>query len=149
MSDQFSKKENAGEYVDQGIAWDMKNEFDKAIKAYNKAIELKPDLAGAYLNRGISWRKKGACDRAIEDFDKAVELAPDLAIAYNNRGVTWIEKRDYDRAIKDFDKALELNPSDLAISPRGSARLDQLKTAGPPEIQPYTLACHVIIPACQ
>jgi len=44
--------EYAGTYNNRGVAYYMKGEYDRAIRDYNKAIELKPDCAEAYYNRG-------------------------------------------------------------------------------------------------
>jgi tetratricopeptide (TPR) repeat protein len=51
--------------------------------AYNKAIELNPNLAAAYGNRGLVKKAKGDLDGALDDFNKAIGLKPNLAAAYN------------------------------------------------------------------
>ena len=39
-------------YSNRGAVYRNKEVFDRAIKDYNKAIELNPELAEAYYNRG-------------------------------------------------------------------------------------------------
>ena len=87
-----------------------KGDFDKAIKDFTTAIELKPDFFVAYNNRGNAYSRKGDFDKAIQDFTTAIELNPRLAEAYNNRGIDYVQKGDFDKAIQDFTTAIEINP---------------------------------------
>ena len=50
-----------------------------AIKDYNKAIQLDPELAEAYCNRGVAYEHTGEFERAIADHTKAIELQPHYA----------------------------------------------------------------------
>ena len=47
-------------------------EYDRAIKEFNRSLQLKPDNAIAYTNRGIVCRNKGDVDQSINDFNRAV-----------------------------------------------------------------------------
>jgi Flp pilus assembly protein TadD len=108
----------------RGNGYFYKEEVDRAIADYDRAIELEPDYALAYNNRGVAYDDKGEVDRAIADYDRAIELKPDYAAAYNNRGVAYIHKGEVDRAIADFDRAIELEPDyALAYYNRGVAYL--------------------------
>ena len=100
----------AYEALYRGLSAEDKGDFDRAIKDFTTAIELKPDFAGAYNSRGIAYSRKGDFDRAIKDFTTAIELKPDFAGAYNNRGIAYVKKRDFDKAIQNYDKAIELKP---------------------------------------
>ena len=61
-------------YLNRGDAFLGKGNYDRAIRDYDKAIELKPDFAVAYSNRGVAYAKKGDYPRAVVDYDKAIEL---------------------------------------------------------------------------
>ena len=63
-----------------------KSDFEGAVNAYDKAIELKPDLVGAYNNRGNAKGALGRHEAALADYDEAIRLKPNYAKAYNNRG---------------------------------------------------------------
>jgi len=58
--------------------------YDQAIKDFEKVIQFKPDdagpkqnLANAYMKCGIDYDKKGDPDNAAKNFKKAWELNPD------------------------------------------------------------------------
>ena len=95
----------------RGLSCSERDEQDKAIRHFNKAIELKPDFFGAYNNRGVAYNKKGDFGSAIKDFNKAIELNPDLAEAYNNSGNAYLQKGEVDTAIHNYSKTIELNPN--------------------------------------
>ncbi len=94
----------------RGYTYYEGGDFNRAIKEYDRAIELKPDYVLAYNNRGGVYGKKGEFDRAIQDYDKAIELDPDYVDAYVGRACAYIVKGKFDQAIQDCDKAIELDP---------------------------------------
>ena len=85
--------------------------FDAAISAYRRAIELKPDYAEAYNNIGTVFDYQGDFGAAIEMFEKTVYLNPDPAEAFYNMGVAHGDKVDLDAAIVAYRKAIELKPT--------------------------------------
>ena len=107
----MSKKHNANIYYSRGLAHSKKGEYDLAIAAYTRAIELNPELAEAYVNRGGTYNEIGEFDKAIEDLSKAIELNPKLAEAYGNRGNAYSSKEDFQNAIKDYNRTIELKPN--------------------------------------
>ncbi len=96
------------------IRWKEGN-FDAAIKAYSKSIDLNPHFIPAYSNRAAAYGRKGDHDLAIQDHNKVIELNPHFAISYANRAATYIWKDNLDHSIQDCNKAIELDPH-LAIS---------------------------------
>ena len=104
---------NAEEYFGKGLGWTELTNFHKAIKNYDKAIELDPQYANAYNNRGVAKKNLGDYAGAIADYDKAIELDPKFAMAYNNRGIAKDDLKDYAGAIADYDKAIELDTKNM------------------------------------
>ena len=128
--------QNAEVYYDLGNTYHKEEDYDRAIAAFTRAIELKQDYPGAYTNRGVAYRSKGDYERAIENHDKAIELKPDCANAYFNRGDAYKNRgdaykrkgdnyhaeNDYDLAIADFTQAIERKPDFVgAYNHRGVA----------------------------
>lgn len=97
-------------YFDRGSIWLEKDDLDKAISDFSKAILLDGRDADAYLHRGIALKIKGELDRAIQDYTKALELHKD-ATTYSNRGNAWLKKGSLQEALDDYNKAIEMDPS--------------------------------------
>jgi Flp pilus assembly protein TadD len=53
--------------------------FDRALKHYDRAIELKPGLAQAYMYRGVLFTKMGDLRRAAADHAQLLKLDRSLA----------------------------------------------------------------------
>jgi tetratricopeptide (TPR) repeat protein len=106
-----------------GSIWFERQDYDKAIEWYSKAIAAKDDEADSWLARGVCywnqclqkgigfWSEDGAViDLAEQDFTRAIELAPDMAVAYLDRGMVRGSKaREHRNFIKTLimDKAAD------------------------------------------
>ena len=49
-------------------------QISAAIKDFDEAIHLQPNMVEAYYNRGVANGKSGSLDAAIQDFTKAIHL---------------------------------------------------------------------------
>jgi tetratricopeptide (TPR) repeat protein len=114
-------REHAGIYsANLGNGHMERGNLDRAIAAYDQAIQLNPKNGIAYNQRGVCYRRRGDLDRAIGDFDEAIRSDPNNAIQYANRADCYEQKKSYDRAIRDYDEAIRLNPDYLrAYNDRG------------------------------
>ena len=88
---------------------------DSAIKFFDQAIELNPNLAQAYYSRGVCYEKKKDADSAIRDYSKAIQLNPNDAQSHFQRGQVY-EFLGYNvsSAIGDYGEAIKLKPDWLA-----------------------------------
>ena len=109
----------------EGLDYNYAGEYYKAIDAFNKAIELDPNLAIAYNNRGWAYIELGQYEQGIADCNKAIELDPNLALAYSNRGLAYIRLGQYEQGAADCNRAIELDPFlAVAYSNRGLAYIE-------------------------
>jgi len=99
---------SATDWYNKAYAFYISNNYEEAVLAFTRAIELNPNYEQAYNGRGTAYAKKGQYDRAIADYSKALELDPNLALAYYNRGAAYTKKGQYDRAWEDVHKAQSL-----------------------------------------
>ncbi len=104
-------KADAGTWYEQGLARYRAGDYEGAIEAFSKAIELKPDVPPAYSDRGATFIILGDYERAVADFDAAIALDPDYARAYNNRGWAYYKLGDNAQALANLDQAIELDPN--------------------------------------
>ena len=106
----------------RGVVYGRRDDHERAIAAFSKAIELNPNHANSYYNRGVAYGQTDDYERAIEDFNKAIELNPNHADVYYNRAFICHKRRYYDRAIEDYTKAIQFRPNDtIAYLNRGRA----------------------------
>ena len=63
-------------YYHRGLAWMAKEQFDGAIRDFDRAIELSKNLAFVYRDRGKARAARKEYDRAIADYDQAIRLSP-------------------------------------------------------------------------
>lgn len=81
---------------------------EKALSAYDTAIQLQPDYAAVYNNRGNIKSGLGSHDAALDDYDEAIRLNPNFINAYINRGVVKLGLKDIDEARSNLRTALVL-----------------------------------------
>ena len=94
----------------------QQGEYTEAVAAYNKAIELAPNVGLTYLLRGNVNAASGLHQRAIGDYDKAiaqvVQLPPTIQdTVFLNRGNSKAELSDYNGALQDYTEAIRKNPN--------------------------------------
>ena len=113
----------AAAWLNRGVIYGSKHDYERAIANYNEAERLDPRLAEIYVNRGNSYLAIGMAGRAIKDYSTAVSRRPAQAEGWYNRGNAYLAVRQYDRAIADFTRALALENSFAIYNNRGNAYL--------------------------
>jgi tetratricopeptide (TPR) repeat protein len=64
-------------YTHRGLAYLSKEDVDKALSDFDRAIKLRPTLALAFYLRGVTYRTAGNYDRAVNDFRQVIDLGND------------------------------------------------------------------------
>ncbi|HEY9753170.1 MAG TPA: tetratricopeptide repeat protein, partial [Coleofasciculaceae cyanobacterium] len=104
----------------------QRGQYDEAIAAYNKALQINPNSAEAYIQRGVAYHRKGDLSAARRDNDRAIELLQSaikgnggqspspindkMAIAFNNRSHVYFDLDNYQQAESDARQAITLKP---------------------------------------
>ncbi len=96
---------------DRGRALAEAGEAVRAIAAYRRALEIKPDYSMAANNLGELLLAKGNPGKAVEQFRIALRSEPDSADIRSNLGEAFFRKGDYRRADEWFGRALEIDPA--------------------------------------
>ena len=87
----------------------MLGNFQQAVEAYEKAVELEPGLTPAWANLGRACAELGDYQRAAAALHKAVELEPALTPAWANLGRAYGELGNHEQAIEIYRKVLSLS----------------------------------------
>ena len=131
--------QTAGRFLDRGVMFAMRGDYETAIMDFTDAIRLNPNMSAAYMLRGralaasvssifavgenfssvrvgISGEQPSpeqiqVFEKAIADYTQAIRLDPNNAIAYMERGLTNLQKGDNEKAINDCNHSLRLDPN--------------------------------------
>ena len=76
--------------LDLGNKYLLSEDYDSAISAFSKAIEIDSMNADAYIGRGDAYKAKGDYASAWEDYEKAQELSGNPDIIRDKIGLTEI-----------------------------------------------------------
>ena len=91
-------------------------QYDKAVKNYEKIIELEPNFAPAYNALGLALKVKGAQNAdVIFYFTRAMELDPSFLPSYDNLGKVYYSAGDMDKAQEYFQKGLAIDPENESM----------------------------------
>lgn len=101
----------SSEYLARGDGYFKDGKIEQALKAYNKAAKLNPDLTDVYASRGAAYFFKGDYVSAQNDFLTVLEKNPYQADAYTALGSALAATGDYSNALKMFEISIRLKPS--------------------------------------
>lgn len=101
----------AAEPLREGLQQLRENNLDKALLAFNRAVEADPKSDAAHYLRGRTLARQNQDGRALVDLNRAVELNPRNADAYNWLGWLHSKGNRNDEAIAALTKAVELRPN--------------------------------------
>ncbi len=99
---------------DVAVQFAEKRQFDAAIPAWHKAIEMDPVDPRAHNNLGVAMVEIGRTAEAIAEYRRSLELNADSAQTHNNLGSALAESGNLSEAIAQFEMALKLNPDNAA-----------------------------------
>jgi tetratricopeptide (TPR) repeat protein len=92
-----------------GNEYGNRQEYQKAINNYGRAIARDPLYAQPYYSRGILYyRELANYAGAVQDLSRAIELRPHWARAYFNRGLAHKMHGELDEAVADLEQYLEM-----------------------------------------
>jgi|GEM_PF-4355665 len=109
----FAPRQQAEAEYQRGVKLAGERQFQTAISAYTRAIQLDGSVAKYYYARANSKRSLGFYKDAIQDYDRAIEIDPRYVSAFVNRGIAKYESNDHNGSISDYTRALSLDPSSV------------------------------------
>ena len=87
-----SKKYSAKKWVKNGQSKYKRAKFERAVKAYNKAIASYPNYFEAWDGLGNALYCLGNYDMAVQAYDKALSLDPNHNATWVNKGIALYKK---------------------------------------------------------
>jgi tetratricopeptide (TPR) repeat protein/S1-C subfamily serine protease len=105
-------------------------QYDQAIAAFERAIQLNPNSHYAYYGKGWVSEIQGKYRQAKNVYQQATKLAPDFYPAWDRMGAVlgFDGLKQYPKAIKAYNQAIQLQPSSFAPYVRRGITFYQLKS---------------------
>jgi tetratricopeptide (TPR) repeat protein len=102
------------------------NQPQKAIEAYEAALELDNAHAGAHFGLGSALANTGKIDQAIKKFQEAGHLAPDNPLPFFALGRIHVVRKQFEEAHQAFTQAIQAQPKFMqAYIARGDVSIIQ------------------------
>jgi Flp pilus assembly protein TadD len=93
-------------------ALEEKNQYEKSVAAWQKAMELDAEDPRAHRHLGVALAASGRLNEAVGEFQRSIQLEPGSSTARENFGIALARLGRLDEAIEQMQKAAELNPND-------------------------------------
>ena len=107
----LDKRDLSGTYINRGVIYMDRSDFNDARHDFNRAIEIDPEIGEAWVNRGAIDILDKRYKDGISDIDRGLGLGiQEPAKAYYNRGVAYEGIDDEKSAYLDYQQALALKP---------------------------------------
>jgi len=109
-----------------GNSYASTQDYDKAINAYKKSIEMDPCFGQAYCNLGCILYQSGKYESAVLILKKSLDymLTPEeKSLAWNRLGDVYRRLRDYGNAMAAYQKAGQSNPDTNPVLTRSRLSL--------------------------
>ena len=84
----------------------------RALKWFQKAIDIAPDYAEAIDMCGVLYSAQGN-PLALSYFNRLIELDPKNKLSFYNRGMYYLGQKDWNGALEDFTTCTKLDAADL------------------------------------
>ena len=102
-------------YYQQGLAFLKNREFEEAIEAFSRSINLNNQNAKAFYLRGGAFAALQRYQQCVADCTTALEIDPLCGQAYHNRGLAYLRLGKLEEALADCHRAVELLPQKAAV----------------------------------
>ncbi|RWA13930.1 hypothetical protein EKO27_g1210 [Xylaria grammica] len=89
--------------------------FDGAIDAFTKAIELAPENHVLYSNRSAAYASKKEWTNALGDAEKTTQIKPDWPRGWGRKGAALHGSGDLVGAVDAYEEGLKLDPNNAGL----------------------------------
>jgi len=98
------------QWLEEGRSHHKANRYDRALAAYEQALEIDPTFARAHRNRGDAFYDLKRYNEALAAYEQAIQLDPYTARAYKSRGDVLGHLKRYEEALAAYERVIQLEP---------------------------------------
>ena len=98
-------EENSQSWLLRGKELSESGQYQKAVQAFQQAIQMEPASEEAYLHLGNSYFELGSYDAAADAFHHVLKINPSHSTALFYLGLSLIQQKKYAESIPYFEKA--------------------------------------------
>jgi tetratricopeptide (TPR) repeat protein len=95
---------------DQGVKLQKENQREKALTAFNQAVELYPEYFQALTERANLLMGGGQLAEAAADFERALRLNEKYVPALRGLGYCQIQQKQFEAAVRNLELAFAMDP---------------------------------------
>ena len=114
-SKSLSENERAMEFYSKGLKEVKKENYEKAVEYFGKAVKEDPEFAFAWDNLGVNYRRLNNFDKAIECYTKSLEIDPNGLMPLQNIAVAYQYKKEYSKAIEAYEKLAKIDKNNPEV----------------------------------
>jgi tetratricopeptide (TPR) repeat protein len=103
-----------------------KDEFESAIRNYDRVLELKSNDIESWIAKAEAYMTLGRFEGAIGGYDRAIDLDKNNKSHWMNKGMLLDRTGKYEDAIAAFNSALDLDEKDANIWHRKGLSISKL-----------------------
>jgi tetratricopeptide (TPR) repeat protein len=102
-------------WMDRGGLLSAYGNYKGAVRCFQKALDLAPDLVEAHFQKGVAYGEMGQFDAAVGAISRAIDRMPTNGAYFYGRGRVYLLAGDTDLAMKDFMEAGFLGNEDARV----------------------------------
>jgi len=125
--------DNVGAWTQLGHLYFDTGQYEKAVQAYEKSLELDASRPDVWADLGVMYRRTGDPNQAVKCFDRALSIDAGHETALFNKGVVLMHDiKDLNAALQAWKKLVQVNPN--AQTPDGrtvKSMIEMVKKANP------------------
>lgn len=115
LINRFTGSKLLEDFLYDGLLFYHKENYGKALEAYDSAIKMAPENAEIWFNSGIVFIGMGQFDKAVKVFEKSLEIKPDFTEAWYRICISLHKAGKYEEALKTFEDFSEQKPEDAEV----------------------------------
>jgi putative PEP-CTERM system TPR-repeat lipoprotein len=110
LQNSVKKGPNPGAFYYLGLCHIQKRNFEQATSAFQKTLDMRPDLMQARLLLAEAHLRSGRTEQAEKEILMVLDRDDKNALAHNFLGSIYLAQGKGELAMEELDRALELNP---------------------------------------